>query len=109
MTDEMLKCPTKDPSFVGQNVQRVTKSFREACFCTCLSVPFFWPYSTLKVGCLWATIALHRNGVLVSGNSVGKQCCTSSALLGWVVWKRWALPVDMGMQLSHISTFESDN
>ncbi len=31
-------------------------------------------------------IALHRNGVLVSGNSVGKQCCTSPALLGWVVW-----------------------
>ncbi len=25
-----LKCPTKYPSFVGQNVQRVTKSFREA-------------------------------------------------------------------------------
>ena len=31
MTGEKLKCPTKDPSFVSQNVQRVTKSFREAC------------------------------------------------------------------------------
>ncbi len=30
MTDEKLKCPTKDPGFVGQNVQRATKSFREA-------------------------------------------------------------------------------
>ncbi len=30
MTDEKLKCPTKYPSFVSQNVQRVTKSFREA-------------------------------------------------------------------------------
>ena len=29
---------------------------------------------------------LHRNGVLVSGNSVEKQCCTSPVLLGWVVW-----------------------
>ncbi len=32
MTDEKLKCPTKDPIFVGQNVQRVAKSFREACY-----------------------------------------------------------------------------
>ncbi len=31
MTDENPKCLTKDLSFVGQNVQRVTKSFREAC------------------------------------------------------------------------------
>ncbi len=31
MTDENLKCLTKDPSFVGQNGQRVAKSFREAC------------------------------------------------------------------------------
>ncbi len=30
MTDEKLKCPTKYPIFVGQNVQRVAKSFREA-------------------------------------------------------------------------------
>ena len=25
-------------------------------------------------------------GQLISGNSVGKQCFTSPALLGWVVW-----------------------
>ncbi len=30
MTDENLKCPTKDPVFVGQNVRRVANSFREA-------------------------------------------------------------------------------
>ena len=32
MTSEKLKCPTTYPSFVGQNVQQVTKSFREACW-----------------------------------------------------------------------------
>ncbi len=31
MTDENLKCLTKNPNFVRHNVQRVAKSFREAC------------------------------------------------------------------------------
>ncbi len=44
----------------------------QASFALAQVSPSFWPY--------------HRNGVLVSGNSVGKQCCTSPALLGWVVW-----------------------
>ncbi len=33
MTDVKLKCPTRNPSFVGLNVQRLANSFREAC-CT---------------------------------------------------------------------------
>ncbi len=31
-------------------------------------------------------LSLGYHGVLVSGNSVGEQFCTSPALLGWVVW-----------------------
>ena len=31
MTDENMKCPTKNSRLVGQNVQRSAKSFREAC------------------------------------------------------------------------------
>ena len=39
--------------------------------------PFFWPYMEL-------------------GNSVGKRCWVSPALLGWAVLLRGALPADMG-------------
>ena len=40
MTDEKLKCRRNDPIFVGQNVQRVAKSFREACQSTPACTPF---------------------------------------------------------------------
>ncbi len=46
----------------------------------------------LRAGLLPASIAL----AWVPPSSVWKQCCTSFMLLGWVVWLRWTLPVDMG-------------
>ena len=107
MTGEKLKCPTKDPGLVGQNVQRATKSFREAC-----KGDAYWSHSvtilcqlwlrpvSLYLGCFGQAIDFffiliinHDKGVAITGRQHFKALPESMCWNVWSTlasWNQWA-------------------